>query len=139
MKPTWIFTSAHCYFSIQDLEIYLKENRKKDAERVLKGMKRWEWRGLEGELRKMELLKESNEMVEMEGTGVEASMSEKENEKKRSRRETRTYIHAHTHFYLVVLYPVNCAPVHSRHSWYIGRCSSYREIKGVSIVYEQYV
>ena len=49
-------------FSLQDLERYVNENRKRDAERLLKGMKRWEWRGLEEGLRKMGL--SSSEKVE---------------------------------------------------------------------------
>ena len=46
------------------METYIKEGRKKDAERVMKGMTKWEWKGLEEGLRKMGLL---GEMMEMEG------------------------------------------------------------------------
>ena len=38
---------------LQDLEKYVGEKRKKDAERVMRGMQGWEWKGLEAGLAEM--------------------------------------------------------------------------------------
>ena len=38
---------------LQDLEKYVRERRKKDAERVMRGMQGWEWKGLEAGLAEM--------------------------------------------------------------------------------------
>ena len=42
-----------CSLLLQDLEKYIRENRKRDAVRVMRGMKRWELRGLEAGLEEM--------------------------------------------------------------------------------------
>ena len=87
--------------------------------------------------------------VEMEGTGVEASIYEwkGEREKEIEERQEHTYKHAHTFLFcnfcvrivLLYLFALSSQLCTCGHSWYIGWCSSYWEIKGVSIVYEQYV
>ena len=38
---------------LQDLEKYVGERRKKDAERVMRGMQGWEWKGSEAGLAEM--------------------------------------------------------------------------------------
>ena len=43
---------------LQDLEKYIQQNRKRDAERVMRGMKSWEWQGLEGSLAEMVVIVE---------------------------------------------------------------------------------
>ena len=63
------------------METYIKEGIKKDAERVMKGMKKWEWRGLKEGLRKMGLLGEIVEMEGAEDKDVEESSSAKKREK----------------------------------------------------------
>ena len=77
-----------CIFSsVQDLETYVKENRKKDAERVLRGMKKWEYEGLEEGLRKMGLLRSEGSEVGEEHERVAGTVTEGDSETKTAAEE----------------------------------------------------
>ena len=74
---------------LQDLEKYLREGKKTDAERVMRGMTRWEWSRLEGGLYRKRLLREGM-YVKSICTGYGPSITlflGKDTEEERERRE----------------------------------------------------
>ena len=52
-----LFLFSTLYYTLtQDLEKYVREGRKEDCVRVMRGMRKWQWRGLEEGLRAMGIL-----------------------------------------------------------------------------------
>ena len=51
-----LFLFSALYTLTQDLEKYVREGRKEDCVRVMRGMRQWQWRGLEEGLQLLGIL-----------------------------------------------------------------------------------